>query len=93
MELPNAQERWKNLKVGLTDLAKKKVKGVEAFEQFVRENDDQKSPFSLLRMVVANDKHFTEEFFCETLLPWIASKALQVEELFDKGTRLPASQT
>lgn len=96
VELPNAQERWKNLKVGLTDLAEKKVKGLEAFEQFVCENDDRKfisAPFSLLRMVVANDKHFTEELFCETLLPWIANKALQVEELFDNETKLPVSQT
>ena len=45
VELPNAQERWKNLKVGLTDLAEKKVKGLEAFEQFVCENTPSTSIF------------------------------------------------
>lgn len=96
VELPNTQERWKNLKVGLTNVAEKKIKGLEAFEKFVCENDlweSTSAPFSLLRKVLAHDKHFTEEFFCETLLPWIAGKALQVEELFKNGSRLPVSQT
>lgn len=95
MELPSSQERWESLEVGLKELAEKKVKGLEAFERFVCENDHWDSisaPFSLLRKVLADDKYFTEEFFCETLLPWIAGKAVQVEQLFNDGSKLPASQ-
>ena len=95
VELPNTQENWANLKAGLTELAEKKAKGVEAFEEFLSKNDRWESlstPFSLLRKVLADGSHFTEEFFCETLLPWIAGEALRVEELFKDGQELPVSQ-
>ena len=95
MELPNTQDHWKELKVGLAKLAEKKVKGLEAFEKILSENDHWESvstPFSLLRQLLSRDTHFTEEYFCETLLPWIADKALQVEELFkDSRYKLPVS--
>jgi hypothetical protein len=96
VELPNIQDHWKDLKVGLTNLAEKKVKGLDAFEKILSENDHWESvstPFSLLRQILSRDAHFTEEYFCETLLPWIADKALQVEELFkDSGYKLPVSK-
>ena len=95
MELPNAQDHWENLKVGLTDLAEKRVKGLEALEKIVCENDHWETisaPFTQLRRVLAEDKHFTEEYFCEKLLPWIAGKALQVEVLFKDAPRLPVSR-
>ena len=96
VELPNIQDHWKSLKPGLVNLAEKKVKGLEAFEGILSENDHWESvstPFSMLRKVLSSDGHFTEEYFCETLLPWIAGKALQVEELFkESGFKLPVSQ-
>ena len=95
VELPNTQDHWKVLKTGLANLAEKKVKGLEAFEKLLSESDHWESvstPFSLLRQVLSRDEHFSEEYFCETLLPWIAGKALQVEELFkDSGYKLPVS--
>lgn len=94
VELPHTQENWANLKSGLTELAEKKVKGLDAFEEFLSKNDRWESlgtPFSLLRKVLSDGKHFTEEFFCETLLPWIAGEALRVEELFKDKNRLPVS--
>lgn len=97
VELPNIQDHWKVLKPGLKNLAEKRVKGLEAFEKILSENDHWESistPFSLLRQVLSSDGHFTEEYFCETLLPWIAGKALQVDELFkDSGHKLPVSIT
>ena len=93
VELPNIQDHWKDLKVGLASLAEKKVTGLEAFEKILSENDHWESvstPFHLLRQVLSRDGHFSEEYFCETLLPWIANKALQVEVLFkDNGYKLP----
>ena len=96
VELPNTQEHWLKLRVGLTDLAEKKVKGLEVLEEILAENDHGQAistPLSLLRKVLSDGSHFTEEVFCETLLPWIAGKALQVEELFkESGYKLPASR-
>lgn len=93
VELPHQQRNWAKLKRGLTDLSKKD-KGLEAFELFLSQNDRWSAintPFSLLRRVLSEDKYFTEEVFCKILLPWIACKALQVEELFKNGSRLPVS--
>ena len=99
VKLPNTQDHWKDLKVELANLAEKKVKGLEAFEKVLSENDHWQSvstPFTLLRQVLSRDQHFSEEYFCETLLPWIANKALQVEKLFKdsvSGYKLPVSRT
>lgn len=93
--LPNTASEWPGVRGGLQKLAEKKVRGVEELEAFFERNDRYKvihPPFNVLRRVLGEADHVTEEFFAETLLPWIAKKALQVEELFQEyGYKLPVS--
>ncbi len=93
VSLPNTRPEWSNLRVGLKNLAEKRVRGVEEFEAFIESNDPYQvihPPFNVLRRVLKDADHVSEEFFAESLLPWIAKKALQVEELFqDCNHKLP----
>ncbi len=95
VSLPNTRPEWSNLRVGLKNLAEKRVRGVEEFEAFIESNDPYKvihPPFNVLRRALKDADHVSEEFFAESLLPWIAKKALQVEELFqDCNHKLPVS--
>ena len=95
VNLPSTYKQWPEIKDDLTNLAEKKLRGVDAFEDVCKKHDRWepiKPPFSLLRRVLSDGSHVTEEFFCETLLPWIAGKALQVEELFkDANQQIPVS--
>ena len=46
--------------------------------------------FATLRAVLKKAEHITESHFLDTLLPWIAGKALEVEELFQpQDSKLP----
>ena len=95
--LPNTYERWPEVGSVLTNIRDGEVCSLEDFErlyprlEFERPHRVSQIPtFSSLRRVLRNGKHFTTAHFLSTLLPWIAAKALQVQELFkDKGHRLP----
>jgi len=95
VNLPSTYKQWPEIKDDLRNLAEMKLRGVGAFEEVCKKHDrweQVKTPFSLLRRILSDGTHVTEEFFCETLLPWIAGKALQVEELFkDANQQLPVS--
>ena len=93
LDLPSTYKEWPKIAKDLKNLAEKKVRGVDAFEGICAEHDrweQVRTPFSLLRRVLSDGTHITEEFFCDSLLPWIAGKALKVEELFnDTDHQLP----
>lgn len=95
VNLPSTYKQWPEIKDDLRNLAKKKLRGVGAFEEVCKKHDRWEQvnpPFSLLRRILSDGTHVTEEFFCEILLPWIAGKALQVEELFkDANQQLQVS--
>ena len=95
VSLPNIGKEWSKVKDDLKKLAKKKVVGLDAFEAIYKANDRWMNvavPFNVLRRVLQDGTHVTEEFFCESLLPWIAGKALQVEQLFKETKhKLPVS--
>ena len=102
LDLPSKYKEWPNIAKDLKSLAvaEKKSHGVslDAFEVICAEHDrgeQVRRPFSLLKRVLRSDgTHVTEEFFCESLLPWIAGKALKVEELFkDTDQQLPVCRT
>ena len=91
--LPNTHKDWSRVKEGLQKIAEKHAVGLDAFERILELNDRWElvhPPFKALRRVLSEGNHVTEEHFCETLLPWIAKKALQVEVLFkDVDFELP----
>lgn len=97
LDLPSTYKEWPKIAKDLKNLAEKKVRGVDAFEGICAEHDrweQVRTPFSLLRRVLSDGTHVTEEFFCDSLLPWIAGKALKVEELFkDTDHQLPVCRT
>ena len=97
LDLPSKYKEWPKIAEDLKKLAEKKVRGVDAFEDICAKHDrweQVRRPFSLLRRVLSDDTHVTKEFFCESLLPWIAGKALKVEELFkDTDQQLPVCRT
>lgn len=83
ISLPNAQVSWPKLKQDLEAIVSKKVGGVDALESLLESNDrwsNVQLPLTLLRNVLKKEKK--EENFAEAQLPWLAEKALQVEELF-----------
>ena len=97
IRLPNTYKEWEKIRHGLKKLAEKRERGLDTFEAIYKNEidpwDSARPPFGLLRRVLSDGSHMTEEFFCERLLPWLASKALQVEELFkDCDYKLPVSQ-
>ena len=88
IHLPCTYNEWPKLKTDLCNLAEKKITGLDAFDEILKENDRWENihlPHALLRRVLKEDKVFTQEYFCETLMPWIAGKAVQVEELFKES--------
>ncbi len=91
--LPNTYPSWKDLRKDLESLQRKEVVGIPALEDILKKNDRWENihpPFNLLNNVLKKDAHFTTEYFCETLLPWLAGKALQVQELFaDQDFKIP----
>lgn len=86
--LPATYESWPNLRADLKALASKERKGIGALEEVLERNDrwgGARPPMSLLRHVLKEGKVVSGEHFCEILLPWLAKKALQVEDLFSNS--------
>lgn len=72
------------------------MQDVEEFEklylqlEFTGDRALRTPKFATLRAVLKAAEHITESHFLNTLLPWIAGKALEVEELFRaQGHKLP----
>ncbi len=86
--LPPLYESWPKLKGDLNALAAKDIQGISSFEEVLEKNDRWKNvhlPCNLLRGVLKDGIHFSTEHFCDTLLPWVAQKALDVEKLFKES--------
>jgi len=92
ISLPNTYPPWKGLQEDLESLQKNEVQGMPALETILKKHDRWENihtPFKLLRDVLKKDNHFTDEYFSDILLPWLAKKALQVQELYaDQGFRI-----
>ena len=83
--LPVLYKSWPELKLDFSSLADKTLKGIDGFEEVVKKNDrweNINTPFNLLRRVLEEEEFFSTDHFCDTLLPWLARKALDVEDLF-----------
>lgn len=95
VSLPNTFKRWPEVSENLKKIREGKIQELEEFEKVYTElehyRESEATPtFSCLRHVLKDGKHFTEHHFLSTLLPWLADKALQVEELFkNEEHRLP----
>ena len=86
ISLPNTYPSWKDLQQDLESLEKKEIKGLEGLEVILKRHDRWENihpPFKLLNDVLQKDRHFTTQYFNDILLPWLAKKALQVQELFE----------
>lgn len=83
--LPVLYESWPKLKADLKALAAKDITGISSFEEVLEKNDRWENvgvPCELLRKVLREERFFSTEHFSDTLLPWLAQKALDVEHLF-----------
>lgn len=93
--LPSTFKKWPEVSNSLQKIREGKVRELEEFEKVYTELEYQRESeatptFSCLRHVLKDGKHVTEHHFFSTLLPWLADKALQVEELFKaEGHHLP----
>ena len=81
IRLPNTYDSWPKIKEDLSALSMKTRKGLDPFERAL-ERDGESVELALLKKVLTKAVYVTEEQFYETLMPWIAGKALQVETLF-----------
>lgn len=83
--LPNTYDAWSSFKNDLEAL-ENEAAGVEALESILKRHDRWENvqiPLGLVHRVLKSDDHFTAERFSNVLLPWLASKALQLQELFE----------
>ena len=95
--LPNTFKTWPRVSDSLRKIQEGQIRELQEFEkiypqlEFSRESEADPK-FGTLRHVLNDAKHITEPHFLGTLLPWIAGKALQVEELFRaEEHKLPVS--
>ena len=96
ISLPNTFETWPKVSANLRSIQDGQVHDVEEFEklylqlEFTAARALRTPKFATLRSVLKKAEHVTESHFLDTLLPWIAGKALEVDELFQaQGSELP----
>ena len=86
VHLPNTCSWWKDFKTFLTRLQAKEISSMEDYIVSFKENDPFKEAKELTTLKVACQHSpstpVTEKLFIEELLPWLAEKALAVEQLF-----------
>lgn len=93
--LPVLYESWPRQKSDLRALASKEAAGLDALKKVLERNDSPARPeLDVLEAVLSDREDFTKEHFCQVQLPWLALKALQVEELFkDSKHKIKVSHT
>ena len=97
VRLPNLLDTWPGVSETLRKICEGEVKDVETFEKLYATTDCNPAravygppKFVALRRVLRDRDHVSEAHFLGTLLPWIAAKALEVEDLFiDHNHQLP----
>ena len=87
IRLPNTLETWTQVCEVLKTISEGKVRSVEDFEDvypklFTTSKRYGHPKFASLRRVLKDAEYVSESHFLDTLLPWMARKALEVEELF-----------
>lgn len=84
--LPVLYDHWPQLRTDLKALASKEISGADALEEVLQRNDRWENirlPLTLLKGVLDNGG--TKDHFYDVHLPWMAQKALQVEDLFKES--------
>ena len=93
--LPNKLDSWAKVSENLRKIVQGEVRDVEGFERVYTSIESYRPKisepkFAGLRRLLRDGLHVSERHFLDTLLPWIASKALEVESLFrDQNYQLP----
>ena len=86
IHLPNTCSWWKDFKSFLIRLQAKEISSIADYIVAFKENDPFKEAKELttLKVVCQHSPNtpVTEKLFIEELLPWLAEKALAVEQLF-----------
>ena len=87
--LPNTFETWPKVSENLRKIREGQVRDVEEFEKLYiqlevgsKRAKDAKPTFATLRRALKDADAISEPHFFDTLLPWIAGKALEVDDLF-----------
>jgi len=89
--LPDQYENWPRLRRDLHTIADGRGVSLEVLKE-VLERNGHRYGLPLLRKVLKKRDYFTTEHFCCTQLPWLARKALEVEDLFKvSGGKLKVS--
>ena len=95
IHLPNTSESWPRVSENLRKISEGKLQDVEGFEKLYTCIESTRTgkaepKFASLRRVLRDGDHVSERHFLDTLSPWIAGKALEVDSLFrDKNHQLP----
>ena len=89
--LPHSHEKWPAVKEKLQRLAEKSDTGLTALAEAVKVSPhwsvDQHPMLNVLRKALqSHSNDYSEKGFCEETLPYIASRALEVETLFPEKT-------
>ena len=103
LRLPNTLETWPKARETLRRIRDGEAKDVDTFEKLYALNESptitraraaatpQFVPVAL-RRVLRDGDHVSERHFLDTLLPWVAGKALDVEQLFlEHNHQLPVN--
>ena len=89
VHLPNTCSWWKDFKGFLTKLQAKEIRSIDDYIAAFSENDPFKEAKELSNLKAAcqlsANTPVNEKLFIEELLPWLAGKALAVEQLFIEG--------
>ena len=86
VHLPNTCSWWKDFKSFLIKLQAKEIDSIDDYIAAFKDNDPFKEAKELTNLKVAcqhsPNTPVSEKLFIEELLPWLAEKALAVEQLF-----------
>ena len=89
VHLPNTCSWWEDFKGFLTKLQAKEIRSIEDYIAAFQENDPFNEAKRLSNLLAACQHSAStpvnEKLFIEELLPWLAGKALAVEQLFVEG--------
>ena len=97
--LPNTFETWPKVSENLRRIRGGQVRDVQEFEKLYtqlevgKRTKDAELNFATLRRVLKDANAISERHFLDTLLPWIAGKALEVDDLFQaQGHEIPVRE-
>lgn len=96
ISLPHTHKLWPVMKEKLQKLAEKRELGPDALAGVILASPewglDKPPMLSVLKKVLGKGDHYTVESFSEDILPYIAKRALAVEELFSDQEGIPVRE-